>query len=89
MAAGTSCIPTLPAGDLRDWGGSLGENPSEIPPQTRREVSAPRPRGWDLQEQRSGPRGAASPAADSSWISGSLEVTLKLSKQTPSHIFAG
>lgn len=72
------------------WGGSMGENPSEIPPQGSREVSAPRPRGSDLQEQRSGPRGAAPPAADSSWISGSLEVTLKLSKQTgPSHILAG
>lgn len=71
-----------PAGDRRGWGGSVGQNPSEIPPQARREVSAPRPRGLDLQEQRSGPRGAASPAADSSWISRSLEVTLKLSKQS-------
>lgn len=87
MAAGTGCIPALPAGDLRGWGGSVGENPSQIPPETRREVSAPRPRGSKLQEQRSGPRGNAWPDGDSSWISGSLEVTPKLSKQTLSHIW--
>lgn len=25
MAAGTGCIPALPAADLRGWGGSVGE----------------------------------------------------------------
>lgn len=50
----------------------------------RREASTPQPpRVGPLGEEAGFLRGPCSPVVDSSWFSGSLETTLKLSKQTP------
>lgn len=61
-------------------GGKTSRNSSPA----RREASTPRPPGvGPLGEEAGSLRGLHSPVVDSSWFSGSLETTLKLSKQIP------
>lgn len=62
------------------WVGKNSRNSSPA----RREASTPRPPGVGPPgEEAESLRGLSLPVVDSSWLSGSLEATLKLSKQTP------
>lgn len=68
----------------KSFGARMGGKKQEKFSPARREASTPRPLGVGPPGEEAGSlQGLHSLVVDGSWLPGSLEVTLKLSKQTP------